>query len=352
MTDKKIVPFRADMPQHISNRLAEFAPKIEKRVKGDGAGELENGAFGDACECESNEAEVQTRSLEKSEADGWVEFLRWERGSQDAVDFKTIYVDMAGGDLVAGLLLSQIVYWYLPSKEDGRSKLRVYKDGHQWIAKARKGWWDEIRISPKQVDRALKILKEEGIIVTYRYMFNGAPTTHIRIDEEEFLAAWDAALHASDEEENPILPKGENPNGQFYLKGEMDFDQRVKSITETTTETTEKETEREISNSKPPSLPFSTENNFDEGIPESPFIVETVKKLSRAFGDKHHLRSNITRARRLWYRTELEEEEFVEVMEAAKGITLDAVSKSRVRDRGKKMAYFFAVLEDKLGLGK
>jgi hypothetical protein len=199
--------FRADVPQHIGNKLAEVVGNVEKRAKGDGTGEPENGAFGEACEYESNEAEAQTRSLEKNEADGWAEFLAWERTSLDTVDFKKTYVDMAD-DLVAGVLLSQIVYWYLLSKKDGRSKLRVCKDGHRWIAKARKDWWDEIRTSPKQVDRALEILEEKGIVVTALYKFNGAPTKHIRIDEEGFLTAWYAALHASHEEEDPILPKG------------------------------------------------------------------------------------------------------------------------------------------------
>ena len=111
------------------------------------------------------------------------------------------------------------------------------------------------------------------------------------------------------------------------------------------------ERERELSNSKPPSSPFSTENYCDDEPPEGSIIDITVKKLSRTFGDTAPLSSNITRARRLWWnKTELEEKEFVEVMEAAKRITLEAVSKSQVKDRDKRMAYFFAVLEDKLGL--
>ena len=100
-----------------------------------------------------------------------------------------------------------------------------------------------------------------------------------------------------------------------------------------------------------PSSDFSTESYCDDELPESPLIDITVDKLSRVFGDLDNLRSNITRAKRLWWnKTGLEEEEFVEVMEAAKRITLDAVSKGQVKDRDKKMAYFFAVLEDKLGL--
>jgi hypothetical protein len=342
--------FRADVPQHIGDKLAKVVRSVEERAKGDGTGEPENGAFDEACEYESNEAEVQTQSLEKNEADGWAEFLAWEGTSPDTVDFKTTYVDMAD-DLVAGLMLSQIVYWHLPSKKDRRSKLRVRKDGHYWLAKARKDWRDEIGTSPKQVDRALKILEEKGIIVTALYKFNGAPTKHIRIDKEGFLTAWDAALHTSDEEENPILPKGENPNGRFYPKGEMDFDQRVKSITESTTETTEKETEKEISNSNFPSPDFSTESCCDDDIPEGSLIDTTIEKLSCTFGDPDHLKkSNKTRARNLWRnRSELEEEEFAEVIEKAAAITKGKISKGKVQ-RDRRMAYFFAVLEDQLGL--
>ena len=339
--------FRADVPQHIGNKLAEVVRNVEKRAKGDGTGEPENGAFGEACEYGSNEAEVQTQFLEKNEADGWEGFLEWESASRDTIDFKTIYVDMAG-DLVAGLLLSQIVYWYLPSKKDGRSKLRVYKDGHYWIAKARKDWWDELRIRAKRADRALSILEEKGLIVTAVYKFNRAPTKHIRIVKGKFLTAWTARL-ASLQEEQPIFPKGEYPNGLSSQKGKIDVPKRGKSITESTAETTEKQTEREISNSKLPSSSFSTENNPDDDIPESPLIVFTVKNLSALFRDES-VTSNITQARRLWWNeTDLEEEEFVEVMQQAKLITAGEWSKGNIR--GSPMAYFWGVVKKgELGL--
>ena len=165
--------------------------------------------------------------------DNWTQFLLWERASRDTIDFKKIYVDMAD-DLIAGLALSQIVYWYLPAK-DGSSKLRVFKDGYYWIAKGREDWWDEIRISTRQVDRALKILEEKGLIVTHLYRFRGAPTKHVRIDTKNFLEAWKVALDFTQRGKSN-LHKGENP---IYTKGKKDFDQRGKSLTETTTETTQ-----------------------------------------------------------------------------------------------------------------
>ena len=79
------------------------------------------------------------------------------------------YVDIAE-DLIAGALLGQVLYWFGAGK-DGRTRARIVKDGHYWIAKARSDWWAEIRISPKQYDRAAKILKEKGFIEVKTFKF-------------------------------------------------------------------------------------------------------------------------------------------------------------------------------------
>ena len=158
------------------------------------------------------------------------QFLLWEQTTRDTIDFKTIYVDMAD-DLIAGLMLSQIVFWHLPNAQ-GRSKLRVRKDGRYWIAKGRTDWYDEIRVTAKQVDRALGILERRGIIETALYKFDGAPTKHVRILSEGFLSAWRAALQ---ERGKSISTKGENPTTP---KVEMDIAETGKSITEITSETT------------------------------------------------------------------------------------------------------------------
>lgn len=116
------------------------------------------------------------------------------------------YVDMAG-DLIAGALLGQILYWFGAGK-DGKSRARIVKDGFLWIAKTRADWWDEIRISPKQYDRAAKILKEKGFIEIKTFKFYGNPTTHIRIVPEAINAALDAWKL---EQVKTILPDGEEP---------------------------------------------------------------------------------------------------------------------------------------------
>lgn len=149
------------------------------------------------------------------------EFLQWQHASDDVVAVRRVYIDMAQGDLTAGVLLSQIVYWHGVSKHNNRTRLRVKKDGHLWLAKGRDEWWDECRISARQFDRASKILVEEGLIEKKVYKFAGSPQVHVRIIQEPFLVALTAftdenfqeALDAEDEfvqEEQAILEMAED----------------------------------------------------------------------------------------------------------------------------------------------
>lgn len=143
-------------------------------------------------------------------SDAFKNFLSWEDTTKDTIDFKKAYVDMAG-DIIAGLMLCQIIYWYLPSKRR-TSKLQVVKDGMLWLAKAHKDWWDEIRLTVDQARRALQILVEKGLVATEIYKFNGAPTTHMRILPERFLEEWNRVLAQMDLGFVPNLGNGLEPN--------------------------------------------------------------------------------------------------------------------------------------------
>ena len=139
-------------------------------------------------------------------------FLNREKASRDTIDFKMIYVDISW-DLIAWLMLSQIIYWNLPDKK-GQSKLKVVKGWSTRLAKSDKDWYGEIRITKDQARRARKILTEKWIIECDKFKFSWAPTTHIRVN-------WDVLVTQMD--------LGLNPNGNGS---------EPKSLTETTSENT------------------------------------------------------------------------------------------------------------------
>lgn len=168
------------------------------------------------------------------------EFYFWEKSSKDIIDVKRIYIDIAD-DLIAGILLSQIIYWNLPN-DKGQTKLKVEKDGKLWLAKSRQEWWEEIRISPKQFDNAIKKLEIKNIVETKLFKFNGAPTKHISLNEKVILDLINNVVRGEmdfDQRVKSNLPKGENENSP---KVKMNFNKRVNSLTETTTEITTKTT--------------------------------------------------------------------------------------------------------------
>lgn len=170
-------------------------------------------------------------------------FLLWEATSRDIIDFKKIYVDMVG-DLNAGLMLSEVVYWYLPSKEDGSSRLRVMHDEVYWIACRRYEWWERTRLSPEKAERAIKLLIDVKLITKAIFKFAGSPTVHIRLMEDVFMARWSELINNppvnpylpaenSDLDKNPKTISGKTRKGKGE-KPENDFGKTPKSLTEST----------------------------------------------------------------------------------------------------------------------
>lgn len=176
-------------------------------------------------------------------------FLAWELASQDSLDVKMSYIDLAG-DLVAGILLSQIIYWHLPSKNTAGSRMRVKHDGHEWIAKQRADWHDEIRITAKQFDRAAAILEERGLIKTRVYRFAGEPTKHVRLVWEVFLPKLDSLVQESlrhsdaDARNKPQSGKTEYPRGikRNTPEAQNGIPQRDIPLTDSTSDSTSENT--------------------------------------------------------------------------------------------------------------
>lgn len=171
----------------------------------------------------------------------WQEFLAWEQASRQTIDFKTIYVDIAGGDILAGLLLSQIIFWHLPT-QNNKSKLRVVHDQKIWLAKSDSQWFDEVRLTEAQARRARAVLTNLLLIETRTYKFNGTPITHIRVNHNALIIALKKQMNLS-------LNSNELESENKWTCAETQVDlslnsnglePELKSLTETTTENTTK----------------------------------------------------------------------------------------------------------------
>lgn len=170
------------------------------------------------------------------------EFLVWEKSSKDTIDFKRVYADMAG-DTLAGLVLSQIVYWHIPNKQ-GLSKLRIQKEGDWWIACTRAEWWESTRLTPRQIDRVLQILEDKHLIVKKVFKFAGSPTVHVRINHDVFVMSHNSYIanpipnpYATEKKDISPSDITDSLNGNV-ANGDMKIDESVKSLTETTAKTT------------------------------------------------------------------------------------------------------------------
>lgn len=189
------------------------------------------------------------------------EFVAWERATKDTIDFKRCYAH-AAGDVMAGLHLAQIVYWHLPNRH-GACKLRVQHDGQWWVAASRDEWFDATCMTARQIDRTTRILAAPATANDYQrkpliearvWKFGGAPTTHIRILWDNFLAVIvdvverGASLielpkaQTKKREQIGDITKRKNGNHRLVKSkspiGEMNITNRGEPLTETTTKTT------------------------------------------------------------------------------------------------------------------
>ena len=243
------------------------------------------------------------------------------------------------------IILQQIHYWLLHYEK--KQSQKHFRDGYWWVYNTYEMWKENFPFwSVATIKRALTKLRKPApgrnplLIATSKYnQKKYDKTLWYRIDYE--------ALEAL-EEENPqvILTQG-----SFCTdgRGQNDPMEEVK-MTQPIPETTQRPSQREDSSSSLPSLDSSISDEIVWEEPEESALLEiTIEKLSKTFGDVHHLKSNVTRAYNLWDDTSLGEHEFVAKLEEAAARTKEAISKSMVKQRTKRMAYFFSVLEERLG---
>jgi hypothetical protein len=149
--------------------------------------------------------------------------------------FRVPYSDITG-DNNSALFLAQLEYW------------QGIK-GNDWVAKSVTDWWNELRLSKKQVARIKAELESLGYIETCLLFFKGSQTTGYCFKKDAVQKALSDGFNAYDKDtivpkghdaKRAPSPKGTMPKGNYAPspKVTMHSTQREPSITENTTENT------------------------------------------------------------------------------------------------------------------
>ena len=180
------------------------------------------------------------------------------------------------------------------------------------------------------VAKAVKSLEENGYIIRER-----------RRSDEKGDEPTTYRLHVNPVSEDPTPPPDQTRHPRV---GRSDTQETVKQ------ETVKQETDgRDSSNVRK----TSTLHNKDVWDEARLTLVEYVEDLANEFLDTASGKASTTRAVNLFYKAGVPLDDFITAMTEARAITKQytATIKRRNQDGDKtKMAYFFSVLEDRLGL--
>lgn len=159
-------------------------------------------------------------------------------GQANIIAVSTIFVKAFKGDYPSALLLTQIIYWSDKTKRKDGYFYHSYKD-----------WEDELFLSQYQVSRAVKGLKELGLVETKLIKAEGAPTLHykihldaIRIFLEKHITIFNGLSR------NLIMDYKETSQS-------MDYKETSQSLTETKTTTDIKDSTDEEPVGNAPDIP-------------------------------------------------------------------------------------------------
>jgi len=265
--------------------------------------------------------------------------IQIERWQHDSFLVRKLYVDIAGGDLIAGILLSQIVYWNSPG-QDGTDRVRVERDGRRWLVRAYDEWWEDCRVTEKRARNAISSLRQikddqgNSLIETKVWKFQGSPKLHIWLDRDLFARIWSQCVFSSSargdtsdtgdnmsppsdpgpassahkSEQNghsPDLPKGQDD----LPKGQVDSAERASPpISKTLTETTPPElTDKSVNSvgsagadADPPSPNGNGHTQNGKSDPLTEQACQVIDELNRLlkerdtnYGRYKHAKSNL-----------------------------------------------------------
>lgn len=132
-----------------------------------------------------------------------------QKEAEDKIGCQKIYIDITR-DIEAAFVLDEIVFFTLP--KNGKSSLRVWKDGYLWLAVQRADWWDRKRLTERQADTAIKKLVEMSLVIKSVYKFNGQTTSHLRLNVTEFFKRYGVEIDKNNppEDESDTLTRDIN----------------------------------------------------------------------------------------------------------------------------------------------
>lgn len=142
-------------------------------------------------------------------------YAAMQSAQEDKISTQRIYIDITG-EIKAALVLDEIIFWTLP--HNGKSKLRIWREGVLWLAISRADWWERKRLTERQADRAINKLVEKNLIFKKVFKFQYSPTVHLRLNTPVFFELYVNKLnelHPPEFDGIPILPNGKLPNGKL-----------------------------------------------------------------------------------------------------------------------------------------
>lgn len=166
------------------------------------------------------------------------DIIRRMSGQENVFTVPKIYVEFTG-DITTAILLNQIVFLSDKSKRTDGFFYKTYDE-----------WYEEVRLTKRQVSYSVKKLKELGLVETKLKRANGAPTVHYKLDYDKLL--------------DSIVTKCHYPSEQNVT---IHCDKMSQSLTETTTEnTTEIKTISRNKDFDEDSIHFQLANRFYQKI--------------------------------------------------------------------------------------
>lgn len=141
--------------------------------------------------------------------------LREMEGLYASIHIRYCFVDICA-DLNAGAVLSKLVYWLLPDR-DNMVKGGIVRFGRLWAANTRESWWHHLRLEEKAFDRALMILVTKGFVVKKTMLYHNRRAIHVSLNEDVIATAIENFANSHNGNiQNPVSGVSNSSNKESY----------------------------------------------------------------------------------------------------------------------------------------